>query len=151
MTAAMTARGDVFLVDDHAGIRTALASFVAKEFDVIGAAGSAEEALAADNIAAADVVLVDVSLPRTSGIDLVDLLRKRHPELRCLMLSGHDSLSYVKRSLAAGARGYLTKDDPVEILEGIRSVIAGKVFIAHKFRAALAAENGERPCDTRAE
>jgi len=131
------ARAKIFVVDDHAGMRKAMASFVAKEFDVIGTAASAEEALRAEHIAEAAVVVVDVSLPQVNGIDLVRALLERWPHLRCLMLSGHDSLTYVKRSLAAGARGYLRKEDTAEILDGIRSVDSGGIFLCQHFRSQI--------------
>jgi DNA-binding NarL/FixJ family response regulator len=135
------ARAKIFIVDDHAGMRSAMVCFVAREFEVIGTAASAEEALQSEHIGGAAVVVVDVSLPRISGIDLVRELRERWPDLRCLMLSGHDSLTYVKRSLAAGARGYLRKEDPDEILEGIRQVNAGRIFICQHFRRQISQDD----------
>jgi len=132
-------RAKIFVVDDHAGMASALARFIAAEFEVIGTAANAEQALADQRLEEAAVAIVDVSLPGMNGIDLVDCLRKRWPHLRCLMLSGHDSISYVRRALAAGASGYLRKDDPDEILPAIRQVHAGGRYIGRQFRDAIGA------------
>jgi DNA-binding NarL/FixJ family response regulator len=81
-----------------------------------------------------DLVLVDVSLPHSSGISLVLSLRQKYPDLPCVMLSGHASQHYARSSLAAGARGYLLKDHAEEILEGIRRVMQGEVYISEQVR-----------------
>lgn len=131
-------RPKVFLVDDHAGMRDSLSRFIDDEFEVIGTVATAEEALEDARIAQAAVVLVDISLPGMNGIDLVEALLRRRPALRCLMLSGHSSLVYVKRALAAGAVGFLRKESPLEIIEGIRHAIAGHVFLGPELRRRLA-------------
>ena len=81
-----------------------------------------------------DLVLVDVSLSRRSGISLVLVLHEKYPDLPCVMLSGHLSALYARRSLEAGARGYLVKDHTLEILEGIRHVLDGEIYVAQDLR-----------------
>jgi DNA-binding NarL/FixJ family response regulator len=81
-----------------------------------------------------DLVLVDVSLPKKSGIGLVLVLHEKYPNLPCIMLSGHLSPYYARSSLAAGARGYLIKDHSQEILEGIRRVLQGEVYVSEELR-----------------
>jgi len=77
---------------------------------------------------------VDVSLPDMSGIDFVAALQKDYPHLPCLMLSGHTSAQYVERSLAAGARGYVIKDNFNGILEGIERVLQGEIYISEELQ-----------------
>jgi DNA-binding NarL/FixJ family response regulator len=84
-----------------------------------------------------DLVLVDVSLPAMNGIDLVAILRKQQPDLPCLMLSGHNESDYVRRALAAGAKGYVIKSDPMAILVAVRSVLAGDTFLSEELRRKL--------------
>lgn len=78
----------------------------------------------------ADLVLIDVSLPGMSGIRLIKAIHDLKPSLPCLMLSGHVAANYVQQSMAAGARGYVLKDDIPGILEGIRQVLAGGTYIS---------------------
>lgn len=75
-----------------------------------------------------DLVLIDVSLPGMSGIDLLTILYKKYPDLPCLMLSGHERNHYVQQSLNNGARGYVAKGDPPRMLEAIRRVLSGQTF-----------------------
>jgi DNA-binding NarL/FixJ family response regulator len=81
-----------------------------------------------------DLALVDLSLPRMSGIDLVQRLQQENSRLPCLMLSGHLDSLYVRRSLHAGARGYVLKGDSEAILEGIRKVMKGEIYLSPELR-----------------
>ena len=81
-----------------------------------------------------DIALVDVFLPLMSGITLVGLIHKEYPLLPCLMLSGHMLGHYVEKSLAAGAHGYVLKDDAAGILEGIQSIMRGKIYVSKELR-----------------
>jgi len=98
--------------------------------EVLAVAGSAERALEHLPDPAVDLVLVDVSLPMMSGIGLVILLHEKYPALPCVMISGHFSGYYVRRSLDAGARGYLLKDNADDILEGIQRVLEGDIYVS---------------------
>jgi DNA-binding NarL/FixJ family response regulator len=119
-------------VEDHAVFAQALLRMLRERghLDVKAVATSAEEALEKLPGLEVDLVLVDVSLPRRSGISLVLVLHERYPDLPCVMLSGHLSSHYVRRSLAAGARGYLMKDNSHEILEGIQRVLNGEIYVS---------------------
>lgn len=122
----------ILLVEDHAVFAQALLRMLRERghLDVKAVATSAEEALEKLPGLEVDLVLVDVSLPRRSGISLVLVLHERYPDLPCVMLSGHLSSHYVRRSLAAGARGYLMKDNSHEILEGIQRVLNGEIYVS---------------------
>ena len=112
--------------------------------EVCGAAASAEEAL--DRLpAAADLVLVDVSLPGMSGIELVAEVVARWPSLRCLMLSGHTEVAYVERALGGGAKGYVKKGDTAALVEAIRCVSDGGTYVSGALRERVPEIEGPPP------
>jgi DNA-binding NarL/FixJ family response regulator len=126
----------ILLVEDHAIFAQALQRLLHERghIEVKDVAHSAEEALEKLKTLEVDLVLVDVSLPRRSGISLVITLREKYPHLPCVMLSGHLSAHYARRSLEAGARGYLIKDHTKEILEGIQRVLNGEIYVCAELR-----------------
>lgn len=122
----------IFLVEDHRMMAEALVSVLHKKgnFKVADVAESAEDALERLPNLQVDLALVDVVLPHTSGIDLVSKIQESYPGLPCLMISGRNASQYVKRSLAAGARGYVLKDDIQEIMDGIHKVLEGGIYLS---------------------
>lgn len=126
----------ILLVEDHAIFATALLRVLRErgQWEVADVAESAEQALEIIPNLDVDLVLVDVSLPRKSGISLVVVLHEKYPELPCVMLSGHLSSHYARSSLAAGARGYLVKDHTEEILLGIERVLQGEIYVSEDVR-----------------
>ena len=129
----------VLIIEDHPAMRAMLQAFLSEmtQVEVIGAVSSAEEALRFCDQREPDLALVDVSLPGKNGIDLVADLRAGHPQVRCLMLSGHQEPSYIERALANGARGFLLKGDPDEMLSGIECVLGGERYLSHAVREKL--------------
>jgi DNA-binding NarL/FixJ family response regulator len=121
---------DVLLVEDHVMMRDALVEFIAgfPGVHVCGAVATGDEALAWLDDEQPDVVLADVSLPGMSGIELVEEIGKRWPEVPCLMVSGHHTTEYVQRSRDAGARGYLLKGNPDELQAAIDAVANGGTY-----------------------
>jgi DNA-binding NarL/FixJ family response regulator len=126
----------VLVVEDHAIFARVLERLLRErgQLDVQAVVGSAEDALETLARLNVDLVLVDVSLPKRSGISLVLILHEKYPQLPCVMLSGHLSPHYVRRSLAAGARGYLVKDHSSEILVAIERVLKGEVYVSKELR-----------------
>jgi DNA-binding NarL/FixJ family response regulator len=126
----------ILIVEDHPIFAQVLLRFLKERgnIDVAAVVGSAEEALAEIPDLEVDLVLVDVSLPVRSGISLVLVLHQKYPDLPCVMLSGHLSAQYARRSLEAGARGYLIKDHAEGILEGIRHVLNGEIYVSKELR-----------------
>ncbi|MGH8144783.1 MAG: response regulator [Rhodanobacteraceae bacterium] len=101
---------------------------------VCGAAGSAETALRELPGLDVNVVLIDMSLPQMSGIKLIAALHTQFPEMRCLIMSGHNEPGYVQRALAAGARGYVLKGKPPEVQPAIEAVLAGERYLSPALR-----------------
>ena len=134
----MTAQHDalpirVLLVDDHPLVRDGLQARMEGVADilVVGEAGDAAEALQRVAECRPQVVLMDIGMRGTSGIELTAQLLERDPALIVLMLSMYDNTEYVQRAMAAGARGYVLKDSPSgEILSAIRTVAGGGTHLS---------------------
>jgi DNA-binding NarL/FixJ family response regulator len=123
----------VLLVDDHPLVREGLVARMEGEPDllVVGEAGDAAEAFACIAQCQPNVVLMDIGMRGSNGIDLTAELLRREPDLIVLMLSMYDGAEVAQRALAAGARGYVIKDSPsAEILLAIRTVAAGGTFLS---------------------
>ena len=122
----------ILLVEDHKLMADALVRVLHRKsnYKVADVAASAEEALERLPDLQVDLALVDVVLPHTSGIDLVSQIREKYPRLPCLMISSWKADQYVKRSLVAGARGYVLKDDVYEVIDGIQRVLEGGTYLS---------------------
>ena len=122
----------ILLVEDHAAFANALLHILNRDgnLNVVAVAETAERALEQLPGLKVDLVLVDVSLPKMSGISLVAELHEKYPDLPCVMLSGHLSAQYARRALDAGARGYLLKDNPMGILTGIQHIVKGEIYVS---------------------
>lgn len=122
----------ILLVEDHQLLAKVLARALREKghFEVADVAETAEDAMERLVELDIDLVLVDVSLPHTTGIELVARIHKKYPHLPCLMLSGHTAIQYVNRSLDAGARGYVLKEDIGGIFEGIQRVLEGGTYLS---------------------
>ena len=118
----------VSIVDDEAGLRQSIAEFVnaAPGFKCIGAYASAEAAVRAVPKEHPDVVLMDINLPGTSGIECVEKLKSVTPAMQIVMFTVYEDAAQIFRALAAGASGYLLKRSPPDkLLQAIRDVHAG--------------------------
>ena len=137
----------LLIVDDHFVVRSGLEASLTLEPDleVAAEAADADEAMAAFERAAPDVVLLDLQLGESSGIDLAERLCARHPEARILVFSSFARTEDVYRAVRCGALGYLLKSSPrEELLAAIRSVAAGKRWLPEEM-ASLLAERLARP------
>jgi DNA-binding NarL/FixJ family response regulator len=137
----------VLIADDHSIVRDGLKRILAATADlqVAGEAADGDQALALVKANDYDVVMLDMSMPGLSGIDLIKRLRIEKPKLRILVLSMHGESQYAARVLKAGAAGYLSKDSPAETLLGVlRKVAAGGVHVGEAAAASLL-RTGEKP------
>jgi DNA-binding NarL/FixJ family response regulator len=131
----------VFVVEDHPIMRDSLLQYLRliAGFEVCGVAATAEEALSRLDECEPSVVLLDLSLPHRSGLDLLRDIKERW-DVPCVILSGHGERSYVGRAFAAGARGYVLKGRPDEVPTAVLCALDGKTYLSDGLRDALDAE-----------
>ena len=126
----------VFLVEDNRFVADAVDGLLKTYADVklVAVARTGEEALTMLPAVVADVALIDLALPGMNGIEVVSAIGRARPELPCLILSAHREENYITQALSAGARGYITKELPLAIVEGIERVLAGEVYLSEDLR-----------------
>ncbi len=127
----------ILLVDDHPLVRDGLRARLeaVPGFEVVAEAGSAAEALEAASMHAPSLVLMDINMRGTNGIEATAAFRARFPGIAVLVLSMHDKQEYVSQAMDAGARGYVLKDAPgKDIVVAIETVMSGGIY----YSAALA-------------
>jgi two-component system, NarL family, nitrate/nitrite response regulator NarL len=119
----------LLLVDDHPLVRDSLGGLLAVEprFEVVGGAGSVAEALPLVRETKPNVVLLDIELKKESGLILLKTLRDAYPDVRVLIVTMHNKANFVQKANAAGARGYVLKDEPASfLLQAVARVAAGE-------------------------
>jgi len=126
----------IFLVEDHAGFAKALNTMLSQNqnLKIIAVAGTAQEALDQIPTQHVDLALIDFSLPDMTGLNLLERLHHEYPDLHCAILSGHLLPQHARRALDVGARGYLIKDNPLEIVAGIQSILNGGIYVSKELR-----------------
>ncbi len=125
----------VYLVEDHPTFRQGLIQILNNEtyLTVCGAAGTADQAFPAIARTKPDLVLVDISLPGRSGLDLIKEIRAVDRTVKLLVISMHDEALYAARVLRAGGDGYIMKqEDPDEIVQAIRDVLEGRIYVSEE-------------------
>jgi DNA-binding NarL/FixJ family response regulator len=132
----MATRNDttrLMIVDDHPLVRSGIRSLIQLEGDLEVCAEAEDHATALDRIAAEqpDLVLVDISLKNSNGLNLLKDIAADHPGVMTLAVSMHDEYTYAFRCLKAGAKGYIMKQEGTEkIIEAIRCVLGGKTYLS---------------------
>jgi len=138
----------IFVVDDHPLVRELLGNLLRLQPDlhVIGQAGDPATALAGIAANCPDVAIVDISLERGSGLDLIKDLRLHHPAVGIVVLSMHEEVTDLERAFRAGAAGYVMKSESTgQIVEAVRQVRAGRIFANPTMLAQLTARLVGRP------
>jgi len=139
-SAQVESKRRIFLVDDHPVLRDGLKRLLEAEPDlhVCGEAESARKAFDKIDATSPELVIVDISLPGTSGIELIKGLKARFPALRMLVLSMHDEALYAERVLRAGAKGYVMKQAPTEyLLTAVRRVLKDEIYLSQPLSSQL--------------
>ena len=146
----------VLIVDDHSVVRAGVRLLLDSEEDMeaVGEAADAREALEMAGKLTPDVVLMDVGLPGTTGVDAAAEIRHVLPDVQILMLSMQDDPSYVRQAFANGAIGYVLKEAAdAELVTAVRRVASGERYVHPRLGAKLAgdsgpARSGETRCPT---
>ena len=137
---ASKGKNKILIVDDHPMVRQGLVRLVKNEDDleICGQADDAPEALKAISATKPDVVVLDISLKSSSGIELMKSIKAQYPKLAVLVLSMHNEVLYAERALRAGAMGYIMKDEASEkLLAAIRQVLLGQIYVSDKISTRL--------------
>jgi DNA-binding NarL/FixJ family response regulator len=141
----------ILIVDDHPLVRTGFAQLIGDcpDLEVCGEAGDMADALKQIDACVPDLAIIDLSLAGGSGLDLIQHIKSRDRGILMLVASMHDETLYAERVLAAGARGYINKQEAQEnIIPAIRQVLSGKVFLSQhmtdRLLSGMVDANGEK-------
>jgi DNA-binding NarL/FixJ family response regulator len=133
MSAQADSRVTVLLVDDHAVVREGYRRLLERHGDivVVGEAGDADSAQALFHSLDPQIVVMDISLPGVSGIEVLRLMLAQRPQTRVLMFSMHEEVIFAKRALQAGAYGYVTKASAPQVLvQAVHALQRGKRYLS---------------------
>jgi DNA-binding NarL/FixJ family response regulator len=122
----------ILIADDHQLLREGIRNFLSLEpdFEIIGEAANGEEAIARTIELRPDVLLLDINMPKASGIEVASRLKESCPEVRILALTIHDDQNYMMNMIQSGAAGYLLKDvEPSMMVQAVRRVYAGESYV----------------------
>jgi DNA-binding NarL/FixJ family response regulator len=122
----------IIIIDDHPLFREGLKTIISRDdrFKVVGEAGSGDEGLEITKRLKPDLVIVDISLPDQSGIQLTRDLRRHFSETKILIVSMHSKIDYIAEAFQAGATGYVVKESASErLLQGLKSVAKGDYYL----------------------
>ena len=131
----------ILVADDHAVVREGIRHVLATQhgFDIAGEAASGLDAVRLAGECAPDVVVLDVSMPGGTGLEVIGDVRRAAPQARVLILSVHDEAEYVLQAVRAGAHGYLRKDSsPAELRDAVRAVDRGESVFSPAMTVRLA-------------
>jgi len=133
-------KAKILLVDDHPIVRQGLAEMIDQNPDlmVCGTAEDVHKALDAIEKYSPDLVIADISLKGSNGIELLKNIKVRYPRTMVLVLSMHDESLYAVRALRAGAAGYIMKQEATEkVLTAIRQVISGEIYLSERMEKKM--------------
>ena len=131
----------VVIADDHAIVREGLKRILAagQDMEVVAEAADATEVMQRVRELEFDLLVLDLSMPGRSGMELIKLAKAEKPRLRILVLSMHQELQYAVRAIKSGASGYLTKESaPAELVQALRKIAAGGAYITAEVAEQLA-------------
>jgi len=137
----MARRYRILVADDHAIVRQGLKLLIDSQPDmeVVGEAADGVVALERAGATKPDVVIMDISMPRTNGLIAAKTLKQRQPEVRIIALTRHEDQRYVEELLRAGASGYVLKQSaPADLLKALRAVAAGGIYLDPAMTARVA-------------
>lgn len=130
----------IVLADDHAVVRAGLRALInAKpDMEVVGEAANGREATEQVELLGPDVLLLDLSMPRLSGLSALTAIKRKAPRTRVLILTMHDDHRYLHQALSAGASGYVVKKAAdMELLSAIRAVMRGEIYVHSSLTKSL--------------
>jgi DNA-binding NarL/FixJ family response regulator len=139
-TPVTTSPTRIVLADDHDLVRSGIKGLLDQidSVSVVGEARDGNELIAAVDRLLPDIVMTDISMPGMDGLVAIARIHEKHPAVRLIVISTHDTADIMKRAVAGGACGYLTKDaSPSELELAVRSVMAGGNYFGSKVSRSL--------------
>lgn len=130
----------ILIVEDHTLLRAGLKALLAQdaELEIVGECDNGRDAVRAIAQANPNLVLMDLSMPSMNGIEAIADIKRRHPEIRILVLTCHKAEEYIHESLRAGADGYLLKEAThAELLVAVKGVLSGKIYLSPDISAKV--------------
>lgn len=142
----------ILLVEDHALFRAGIRSLLSQEPDleIVGEASNGRDAVASLQTFVPDLILMDLDMQGTNGIEAIGAIKRRYPKIRILVVTMHNAEEYIHESLKAGADGYMLKDaSHGELCEAVHSVLEGNTYlspdISEQLLSAYRGEGGGSP------
>ena len=123
----------ILIADDHTILRAGIRSLLdmVPDFQVVGEVDNGKDAILQAGQLAPDILLSDLSMPKTNGTDAIQHIKSRYPDIKILVLTVHKTEEYVHAALKAGANGYVLKDDTSdELISAIKNIAAGKTYLS---------------------
>ena len=133
----------VMLIDDHTLIRETWRALLntVKNIEIVGESGDGLLAIEMARTTRPDIVLLDINMPPVSGMDVLKMIRKISPVTRVIIVSMHSQPVYAKKMLRLGAKGYVTKNSPLnELLDAIKEVSMGNVFVCQEVKKLISGQ-----------
>src|SRR5256714_13291531 len=133
-------RTRILLVDDHAVVRYGIAQLINRQSDLVvcGEEEDAANALTAIDKLKPDLVIADISLKDSSGLELMRNIKAQYPKMPVLVVSAHDESIYAEIAFRAGALGYLMKEEALEkVITAIRRVLTGAIYVSDSLAAKM--------------
>ena len=129
----MTSPFRILIADDHTILRAGIRSLLemVPNFEVIGEVENGKDAILQAGLLKPDLILSDLSMPKTNGTEAIQRIKSRYPDIKILVLTVHKSEEYVHAALKAGANGYVLKDDTSdELINAIQNIALGKTYLS---------------------
>ena len=134
-------RASILLADDHKEMRDTVERLLESEFDIVGVVTGAEELLKTESETHPDVCVVDISMPKVSGIDAANRLKAEGSHTKVIFLTVHEDSHFLQAALDTGALGYVLKSRIVaDLSQAIRSALSGQLFISPSCKLGTDAE-----------
>jgi DNA-binding NarL/FixJ family response regulator len=128
-------RPRVLLADDHRALLDCVAMLLARDFLIVGTVSDGDELVSAAAALNPDILVMDISMPRVSGLEAAARIRASGSNVPIVCLTAHVDEEYVEAAIAAGARGYVTKPAIArDLVPAIRAVLAGGTFLSESVR-----------------
>ncbi|WDP90634.1 MAG: response regulator transcription factor [Desulfobacter sp.] len=144
----MADKKKILLVEDHPIFRLGLAELINQEDDLeaFGQAKDVDQAIEEIEKMGPDLIIADISLKQSDGIDLVKYVKQHHRQIPVLVLSMHDEYLYAQRALSAGAKGYIMKQEAMEsVVTAIHHVLDGKIYLNEKVKEHILMSMSDTP------